>query len=89
MTHKIPDDGEQPAARIVALLGIWTVYDHPVDYPEGFIARLHQVTARGPVATEHTVKAPTLGEVRARLPAGLARLARDPNDDPKIVENWI
>jgi hypothetical protein len=24
------------------VLSIWTVYDHPADYPDGFIARRHE-----------------------------------------------
>lgn len=73
-----------------ALLGIWTVYDHPADYPVGFIARLYHGGPGGVVATEHTVTAATLDLLRGQLPAHLHYcLPRHPDDDPKIVESWI
>lgn len=75
-----------------AVLGIWTVYDHPSDYPDGFIARLHEVLPGGVHrATAHTVMAPSLDEVRELLPhlRYRMRIDRHPSDDPVIVESWI
>lgn len=69
-------------------LPVWVVYDHPNDYPEGFVARMHVVIpSEGP--TMMKVEADTLKGVREQLPPGLTRIPRDPNDDPKIVECWI
>lgn len=70
-------------------LQIWTVYDHPRDYPDGFVARMHVVGrgAHGPTA--RALYGATLGDVRAALPPGLTCLARSPDDDPRIVESWI
>jgi hypothetical protein len=70
-------------------LRIWTVYDHPSDFPDCFIARLSLVAADGVVVTDETVTAPTLEDLRSRLPFGLYRLDRNPADDPVIVEVWL
>lgn len=72
-------------------LSIWTIYDHPLDYPHGFIARRWSITGKGAEATNDVVTADTLVEVRRLLPAphGLFRLPRQDGDDPKIVESWI
>lgn len=71
-------------------LHLWTVYDHPHDFPDLFVARLY-VVGSGPNfgATDRIVTGPTLEAVRAQLPAGLHNLGRQPDDDPKIVETWI
>lgn len=78
-------------------LDIWTVYDHPLDYPHGYIARRWRVRApayRGeyvpPMTTSDVVTGATLDEVRRQLPAGLQRQPpRDPADVPVIVEIWF
>lgn len=73
-----------------AILSVWTVYDHPSDYPEGFVARRHEAYTDDTVAaTADAVFAPTLAGVRAKLPPHLTLIARSPDDDPKIVESWI
>lgn len=73
-----------------ALLSIWTVYDHPDDYPHGFVARRHEPQRDGTtVPTADVVFAPTLDAVRAKLPPELYRLEREPGDAPSIVESWI
>jgi hypothetical protein len=72
-----------------ALFGIWTVYDHPADYPDGFIARLHQVFPGLAVATEHTITAATLDQLRGQLPPHLHCVPRRPADEITIVESWI
>jgi len=72
-------------------LQLWTVYDHPRDFPRGFIARRYDVFPAGPVRTGHVVAGPSLEELREVLTGmGLARLqTRSPDDDPGIVEVWI
>jgi hypothetical protein len=69
------------------MMSIWTIYDHPSDYPDGFIARRHEV-ARGP--TDDMVKADSLEALRQHfVNEGLVCIARDPNDDARIVESWV
>lgn len=66
------------------MLELWTVYDSPVDLPGRFVARkwLNQ-------PTNELLQDKTLEGLRGRLPQGLTRLERSPQDDPKIVETWI
>lgn len=68
-----------------SLLDIWTVYDHPLDYPEYFVVRRWELTS----PREHYLFA-SLGKAQAFLVSkGLARLPRFEQDDPKIIETWI
>lgn len=73
----------------MSALEIWTVYDHPSDYPDAFVARLHLVHADAVEPTDLVVSAPTLPALRLKLPPGLSCLTRDPTDDPCIVESWL
>jgi hypothetical protein len=74
-------------------LPIWMVYDHPRDYPNGYIAReilMDIVDDR--VKTRRTgeiITAPTLDEIREAMERrGLTYLRRLP-DDAVAVETWI
>ena len=71
-------------------LSIWTIYDHPLDYPQGFIARRWVIQTAGDVIASNDIRtADSLDEVRQMIPAFLHRLPRQDGDDPKIVESWI
>jgi hypothetical protein len=70
-------------------LYIWTIYDHPSDYPIGFIGRAFIITNEGYGPTYRIVTGKTLDEVRGKLPPGLTMLPRSLEDDPKIVESWL
>lgn len=70
-------------------LEMWTVYDHPLDYPDGFVARKSIVGASMTTITREMFEADTLDELRALLPAGLYRIHRYEQDDPMIVEVWL
>lgn len=74
------------------MLSVWTIYDHPTDVPDAFVARCW-VTIPGepePRATDNHVQSSTLKNVRMVLRmAGLTCLQRSNEDDPKIVESWI
>ena len=67
----------------------WTVYERPLDYPDGYVARRWVIGSGGAVPTNDMFVADTLDELRALLPPGLFCLLRQPGDDPKIVEVWI
>lgn len=72
------------------LLSIWTVFDHPADYPDSFVARRFEVHSGGVTfATPEAVFATSLEAVRAKLPPGLYRMPRQHDDEPQIVESWI
>lgn len=71
---------------IVAGLSIWTVYDHPSDYPDCFIARRFC----GETPTDNVICSTDLLAVRAELIVrGLTVVCRDPADDPNILEVWL
>lgn len=70
-------------------LNMWTVYDHPLDFPQEIVARKTVLNRYGPVPTDDIVTGSTIDEVRAQLPPGLAMVTRSPDDDPKIVEVWF
>ena len=70
-------------------LAMWTVYDHPTDYPDEFVARKFVVGCGTIDATPELLTADTLNELRAKLPIGFICTRRMPDDDPKIVEVWL
>lgn len=74
-------------------LPVWTVYDHPSDYPGHFVAR-RRLVGGDSVAQEEAegvflLVAETLERLRELIPPGLARLDRSLDDDPVIVESWL
>jgi hypothetical protein len=82
--------GQQEAAKRGILIN-WVIYDHPKDFPDGFIARRWEVGGglREPLATEDALTG-TLANLRSGFwRAGLTCLTRSPEDDPKIVETWL
>ena len=64
---------------------LWTVYKHPRDYPDKFVARKFVLDK----PTSEILIGNTLEEIRTLLPKGLTRMERDENDKPVIVETWI
>lgn len=71
-------------------LSIWTVYDHPKDVPDYFVARRSVAGANGVALTNDAFVSTDLNELRAELMArGLTRLMRSPEDDPVIMETWL
>lgn len=67
-------------------LGIWTLYDHPRDYPNDFVARLYYLDQ----PTDQMMRATDLNTLREYFAfQGLYRLPRAPGDDPNIIETWL
>ena len=67
-------------------LRIWTIYDHPIDYPDCWVARLFE----GTEPTGSIVCSTDLEMVRHEMfMMGLVCMPRDEDDDPKILENWL
>lgn len=73
------------------VLRMWTVYDHPKDFPDYFVARLYEVDGSGVRATESVIQAKNLDTLREMLLCDmhLTCLPRFANDDPAIVEVWL
>jgi hypothetical protein len=77
------------AARSLGQLLIWTVYDHPGDYPDWYVARPSIIRPKTMGALPMHLIAKDLDTLRALLPNGLTRLARQPGDDMFILEVWV
>ena len=67
------------------LLPMFVIYQNPPDLPYPFCARLFFSDH----ATLYVVAAPSLEEIREKLPPGLFPLPRFKEDDPVIVEVWV
>lgn len=71
-------------------LPMWTVYNHPRDFPSQFVARKHFVGAAGTRATTEILKADDIASLRQMLAVQrLVPIQRDPSDDPVIMETWL
>jgi hypothetical protein len=69
---------------------MWTVYDHPADFPNAYVARKFMVGHKSEGATNEVIMSDSLNELRAVFEAqGLVCLMRDPRDDPVIIETWL
>jgi hypothetical protein len=67
---------------------IWTVYDHPRDYPRNFVARKFI----NDKPTNNIIQGLSLDEVRKKIldiNPNLTCFTRQPNDDPIILETWL
>jgi hypothetical protein len=72
-------------------LAMWTLYDRPTDFPDMYVARLFVIGPGGrPRATGRIVISDDIEGIRDGFRmAGLTRLPRQDDDDPKIVEVWL
>jgi hypothetical protein len=87
--EKILDEEEKAVEESRKVLDIWTIYDHPLDYPDGYVVRLWHV---GPDGMERSTEAygrATLEEARAMVPEGLYRMPAETADDKTILESWL
>lgn len=70
---------------------MWTVYDHPTDFPDHYVARQHAIyddNSTGP--TDSTIVCDDLEILREQLRSrGMTPLIRELNDPAKIIETWI
>jgi hypothetical protein len=79
---------QQSAASLGQLL-IWTIYQHPRDFPDWFVARPYVIRPKTSGPMPMHLMAHTLDCLRLMLPNGLTRLDRQPADDPVILETWV
>jgi hypothetical protein len=73
-------------------LAIWTVYKHPKDYPDKYVARRFDVDGRGKVRpSDSVIITDGLDQLRDVLQheLHLVKLMRNEEDDPVIVETWL
>lgn len=76
---------QQLSAVQRGILNVWTVYDHPADYPQGYIARCFEMDQ-----PTNVIIAGELDTIReCFMHCGLVCLHRAPTDDPVIMETWV
>jgi len=68
---------------------IWTVYDHPKDYPDYYVARKFITTPAYVIATDDLLLSKNIEALRKILSKTLICLSRSENDDPRIMETWL
>ena len=76
----------------VAPLVMWTVYKHPKDYPDEYVARKFVITEDFYEPSNESISSRSLRDVRNVLRSlyrGLIQLKRSPDDEPHIVEVWL
>jgi hypothetical protein len=67
-------------------LSMWTIYDHPSDDPDVFVARRFELDQ----PTADMVITKDLASIRRTFQrAGLTCMTRLEEDDPCIVETWL
>jgi hypothetical protein len=75
----------QRDAQARGVLNIWTVFDHPRDYPNGFIARRFELDQ--PTQDAFTGQLDAIRDALMRC--GLYRLKRNDADHPSVLETWL
>src|SRR5258708_31588843 len=70
-------------------LSMYTIYDHPLDYPDHFVVRRWEIGASTTTPTDDVQLARTLEGARQLVPVGCAPLPRHEADDATIVETWV
>ena len=68
----------------------FTIYDHPKDHPDLFVARLAHLAEAGGAGLDLAFGDPSLERLQTTMEAlGLVKLMRQDGDNPVIVETWI
>ena len=72
-------------------LAMWTVYQHPLDYPNKFVARRWDIEPGVTKPSASVIITPDLQTLQdiLQFEMGLVRQVRWPQDDPTIVEVWL
>ena len=71
---------------------IYTVYDHPTDYPDDYVVRTWYTEDKTEPTpnTELFIKDKSIEVVREKLSSmGLVCIDREKYDDEKILETWL
>lgn len=76
---------------MTGVLVMWTIYDHPTDFPHYYVARKWEIGhGPEPVKTESVIFETDLTLLRTHLAKrGYTCLPRDESDEPQIVETWL
>jgi hypothetical protein len=80
------------------VLNVWTVYDHPKDFPDTYVARRFEVGRSAELGPSESVSPRRTDDiVQGELQiiresfkhCGLTCFIRNEGDDPNIVESWL
>ena len=72
-----------------ALMTIWVIYDHPKDYPTGYVLRAQYCLRDGKIVADPIAwYASHPDQLRAALPAGVIRFYH-PDPNRYILETWF
>jgi hypothetical protein len=87
----IDDDMGPHTEKAWRTLAMWTVYRHPKDYPDKYVARRFDVDAGGARPSASIIITPDLTTLRniLQFEMHLTNLPRNEGDDPVIVETWV
>lgn len=69
--------------------GAWVIYAEFNDQHGGFVARKFLIGKVFCFDTDEELRADTLSELHALLPAGLVNVGRDESDGREVVETWV
>jgi hypothetical protein len=78
-----------PVLAVTDCLTIWTIYYGPSDYPDSWVLRGHEILQHGTQPHKFCFVAPTLDELRAKVPPGSLCIGRERGDHPAIHECWV
>jgi hypothetical protein len=81
----------QLARPIGCVLVFWMIYDHPTDYPKGYVLRAGFIVKglRRMLMSTTAWYASTPDELEAILPDGVIRMGPQEGDDPVILSVWM
>jgi hypothetical protein len=71
---------------------MWTVYERPLDYPQGYAARQWLATAQGEEPTDAIIYAETFEQIEAffiMTYPHMIFMTRSDGDPPQIVGTWL
>lgn len=71
------------------ILSIWTVYDHPADFPHSYVARRFEINEGGAHPTNDIVQGELEMIRKSFSTCGLVCLTRDDADEAQIIESWL
>ena len=77
-----------PSSMTMPYLVMWVIYDHPADYPHGYVLRPQFVSRDMIVPSNAAWFGATAEQVREHLPEGVTLIPRD-DPNPVILEVWV
>ena len=74
------------------VMSMWTIYDRPEDWPDGYIARRYETSEGETVMTDNNLAGGPEALMLLRFvfeEAGLRYRPRHRDDKPEVVEMWM